>query len=385
MELSATQMELQGRAREVGAELAKRAADIDRTEQYPLQNARDLAAAGFMGMTIPTEYGGGGHSLLDVVLVIEEIAKGCGVSGRIVVDGNLGALSIIINAGPDSMKRRVAELVLAGDKPVIQISEPDAGTDINAMTTTARVEGDTVVLNGTKTWITGAQDSTVNVVVARLMDGNTPGELAAVYVERGTVGFELGERQYMMGLRGIPEMEVHFRECAIPRSHMIMVGLKEIMSRYNNQRVGAATVALGIAQSAFEDALAYACTRQQFGQPIGQFQGLRWALVDMRIALDASRLLIHRAAESAARSQSGLPDPELAALAKIHAAESAIRVTSQALQVHGASGYSRNLRIERLYRDARMFTLGGGTTEALRNLCAGYLFGRWRDDRFPRR
>jgi 3-sulfinopropanoyl-CoA desulfinase len=374
MELSTAQMELQGRARELSAELAKRAADVDRTEQYPMQNARDLAASGFMGMTIPPEYGGGGHSLLDVVLVIEEIAKGCGVSGRIVVDGNLGALSIIMNAGPDWMKRRVAELVLDGDKPVIQISEPGAGTDVNAMTTTARVEGDNVVLNGTKMWITGAQDSTVNVVVARLMEGTIPGKLVAVYVEKGMAGFELGDRQYMMGLRGIPEMEVHFRECAVPRDHMIMFGLKEIMNRYNNQRVGAATVALGIAQGAFEDALAYARTREQFGQPIGHFQGLRWAMVDLRIALDASRLLIHRAAESAACSENGLPDPELAALAKIHAAENAIRVTSQALQVHGASGYSRNLRLERLYRDARMFTLGGGTTEALRNLCAGYLF-----------
>jgi hypothetical protein len=305
---------------------------------------------------------------LDVVLVIEEIAKGCGVSGRIVVDGNLGALSIIMQAGSEEMKRHVADLVLAGDKPVIQITEPAGGTDVNAMTTTAEVRGDHVVVNGTKTWITGAQDSLVNVVVAQLVEDGEQRGLCAVYCERDTPGYELGQRNYMMGLRGIPEMEVHFRDMAVPRSHVLMYGLKDIMGRYNNQRVGAATVALGIAQAAYDDAVRYTTQRQQFGHPISDFQGLRWRIVDMRLALDASRLLIHRAAASAANAESGLPDPELAALAKLHAAENAITVTSTALQLHGALGYSRNIRVERLYRDARMFTLGGGTTEALRNL-----------------
>ncbi|MGE3287212.1 MAG: acyl-CoA dehydrogenase family protein [Pseudonocardia sp.] len=371
MTLTADQLDLQSRARELARVFAERAAEIDRTEEYPVQNAKDLAQAGFLGMTIPPRYGGPGRSLLDVVLVIEEIAKGCGVSGRIVVDGNLGALSIIMASAPEPIRRRVAELVLAGDKPVIQISEPDAGTDVNSMTTTATLRGDQVVLDGTKTWITGARDSVVNVVVAKLVrDGEIEG-LCAVYVEKGTSGFELGERQYMLGLRGIPEMTVHFRDCAVPREHVLMYGLKDIMGRYNNQRVGAGTVALGLAQAAYEDALAYAKRREQFGHPIADFQGLRWRLVDCRLALDASRLLLHRAAASAATSATGVPDAELAALAKLHAAENAITVTSTALQIHGASGYSRNLRVERLFRDARMFTLGGGTTEALRNLIAG--------------
>jgi alkylation response protein AidB-like acyl-CoA dehydrogenase len=290
-----------------------------------------------------------------------------------VVDGNLGALSIIMQAGPDWMKKRVADLVLSGDKPVIQISEPGGGTDVNGMTTTATVHGDQVVLNGTKTWITGAKDSIVNVVVAKLMDGDEYKGLCAVYVEKDTDGFELGKRNFMMGLRGIPEMDVHFRDCAVPKEHVLMYGLKDIMGRYNNQRVGAATVALGLAQAAFEDAVAYVKTREQFGRPIAEFQGLQWKLVDCRLALDASRLLIHRAASSASRSRTGLPDPELAALAKLHAAENAIQVTSTALQMHGALGYSRNVRVERLFRDARMFTLGGGTTEALRNLIGSYI------------
>lgn len=374
MNLTETQRDLKERARALAQVFAERASDIDRSEQYPVQNALDLAASGFMGMTIPKEYGGPGLGLTDVIVVVEEIAKGCGVSGRIVVDGNLGALSIVLSAGPVWMKRRIADLVLAGDKPVIQISELNAGTDVNSMSTVATVDGDNVRLNGTKMWITGAKDSIANVVVARLIEDGVDKGLVAVYVERDNAGFELGERQYMMGLRGIPEMEVHFRDCTVPREHVLMYGLKDIMGRYNNQRVGAATVALGIAQAAFEDAVEYAKSRTQFGHPIAEFQGLRWRLVDAQIALDASRLLIHRAANSALTSSNGLPDPKLAALAKIHTAENAINVTSQALQVHGASGYSRNIRLERLYRDVRMFTLGGGTTEALRNLCADYMF-----------
>jgi 3-sulfinopropanoyl-CoA desulfinase len=371
--LTSDQLDLQASARELATVFAGRAAEIDRTEQYPTQNAKELAAAGFMGMTIPQELGGRGLSLLDVVLVVEEISKGCGVSGRIVVDGNLGALSIIMQAGPAWMKKRVAELVLAGDKPVIQISEPGSGTDVNSMGTTATVVGDQVVLNGSKTWITGAHDSVVNVVVAKLVEDGVDRGLCAVYVESDASGYELGKRNYMMGLRGIPEMDVHFRDCAVPREHVLMYGLKDIMGRYNNQRIGAGTVALGLAQAAYDDAVAYARTREQFGRPIAQFQGLQWKLVDARLALDASRLLIHRAAESARTSESGLPDPELAALAKLHAAENAITVTSIALQVHGALGYSRNIRLERLFRDARMFTLGGGTTEALRNLIGSYI------------
>lgn len=366
--LSPEQRDLQARARELGQVFAERAAEIDRTEQYPFENAKELAAAGFMGMIIPAEYGGAGRSLLDVALVIEEIAKGCGVSGRITVDGNLGALSIILHAGSEEMKKRVAELVLAGDKPVIQITEPGAGTDVNGMTTTATVRGDQVVLNGTKTWITTAPDSVVNVVVAKLVEDGEERGLCAIYVERGTEGFELGKRNYMMGLRGLPEMDVHFTDCAVPRENVLMYGLKDIMSRYNNQRIGAATVALGLAQAAYDDALSYVKERHQFGHPIADFQGVRWRLADSRLALDASRLLIHRAAESAAYSEANLPDPEFAALAKLHVAENAIQITSTALQLHGALGYSRRIRAERLFRDARMFTLGGGSTEALRNL-----------------
>lgn len=366
----------QAQLSELTVRFRERASEWDRTEKYPHENVRDLVAHGLMGLTIPTDLGGPGQSLAEVVRIVEEVASACGITGRIVVDGNLGALTMVMRGGPDWMRKRVADLVRGGDKPTIQISELDAGTDVNGIRTTAVLDGGSVLLNGTKMWITGAADSIANVVVARLIENGIDAGLCAVYVETGTDGLSLGQRQYMMGLRGIPEMEVKYVNCAVPASHIIMRGLKDIMSCYNLQRLGAAAVALGIAQGAFDDAVAYSARRKQFGTAISEFQGLRWRLVDCKLQLDAARLLIERAA-TALDDVTGLPRPELAAAAKIFTAEMAIRVTSEALQLHGALGYSRNIRIERLYRDARMFTIGGGTTESLRNLCARDLFRRY--------
>jgi len=185
----------------------------------------------------------------------------------------------------------------------------------------------------------------------------------------------------MMGLRGIPEGELHFEGCEVPRANLLVGpgdGFKNLMRAYNGQRLGAATVALGIAQGAYERALAYAGSRKQFGRAIGDFQGIRWKLADMAIKLDAARLLIHRAAVRAGRN---FPDALDAAKAKTFAAETAQEITSQALQIHGAAGYGRSLPLERMMRDARMFAIGGGTLEMMRNLIADQILpskSNWR-------
>ena len=205
--------------------------------------------------------------------------------------------------------------------------------------------------------------------------------IGGLLVERDTPGFRIGRRELMMGLRGIPEGELHFEGCEVPQQNLLVGpgdGFKKLMSAYNGQRLGAATVALGIAQGAYERALAYAAERRQFGHPIGDFQGIRWKLADMAIKLDAARLLIHRAAVRAGR---GFPDALDAAKAKTFAAETAQEVTSQALQIHGAAGYGRTLPLERMARDARMFAIGGGTLEMMRNLIADRLLptrANWR-------
>jgi len=197
--------------------------------------------------------------------------------------------------------------------------------------------------------------------------------IGGIFVERDAAGFRIGERDHTMGLRGIPEGRLHFDGCRVTKDHVLVGppdGFKHLMRAYNSQRLGAATVALGLAQGAYELALGYAGQRRQFGRPIGDFQGIRWKLADMAIRLDAARLLIHRAAANAG---DGFPDALEAAKAKTFAAEMAQEVTGQALQIHGAAGYGRGLPLERMARDARMFAIGGGTVEMMRNLIADRL------------
>ena len=195
-------------------------------------------------------------------------------------------------------------------------------------------------------------------------------------------GLRVGTREPAMGLRGIPECEMIFEDLVVPEAMALIPpegikrGFAGLMNAYNSQRVGAATVALGIAEGAYENALAFAQEREQFGRPICEFQGLQWMMADMSVGLAAAQALIYKAAASAETSGSGFPDMLMAAQAKILAADTAIKVTSDALQVYGAAGYSRNNPMERMYRDARMFTIGGGTAQVLRNLVAGKILDR---------
>jgi len=370
-ELTAEQETLRVRARELADSVfAERAAHWDATEAYPWENVKALAEAGFMGMTIPREYGGGDRPLLDVVLVIEEIARACGVTARIVVEGNLGVVGALRNYGTEAQKRRYFPWVLEGEKPAIAITEVEAGSAATDLATRADETATGFRLTGHKRYITGAGTSRLYLVFARLGARAGAEGIGGILVERGTPGFRVGHREYMMGLRGIPEGELHFENCDVPRENLLVAagdGFKKLMLAYNGQRLGAATVALGLAQGAYERAVAFVGERKQFGRPIAEFQGLRWKLADMALRIDAARLLIHRAA---ARARGPYPDALEAAKAKTFAAETAQFVTSEALQLHGAAGYGRSLPLERMMRDARMFAIGGGTLEMMRNLIA---------------
>lgn len=380
-ELNDAQSALQSLARECArGVVADRAARVDATEEYPWDNVSTLKDAGFMGMTIPKAYGGQGASYLDAVLVIEQMAQACGVTGRIVVEANMGAIGAVMAYGSESQKRLAAELVLSGDKPAICITEPDAGSAATLMSTRAEKCGDVFVLNGKKHWITGGGVSKLHLIFARVFeDGEELGIGGFLAVRGESAGLKIGLREPAMGLRGIPETEVLFEDLEVPASMAIVPpeGLKRgfagLMNAYNGQRVGAGTVALGLAVGAYEQALAYVQERYQFGRPIAEFQGLQWMLVDMDMQLEAARMLLYRAASSAA---AGFPEITLAARAKIFASEMAIKVTNDALQLFGAAGYSRNRPMERMVRDARMFTIGGGTAQILRTVVASQLLGR---------
>lgn len=382
--LTEDHLTLQSAARRLAEDvIAGRAAEVDRSEAYPWHNVEELTKAGFMGMTIPEQWGGRGLSFLHAALVVEEMAKVCGVTGRIVVEANMGAVSAIMRYGSDEQKKLAASLVLAGDKPAICITEPDAGSAATDMTTTAVKKGNTYVINGRKHWITGGGVSKLHLIFARVFENGEEMGIGGFIAVRGeSEGLIVGTREPAMGLRGIPECEMIFEDLVVPETMALIPpegikrGFAGLMNAYNSQRVGAATVALGIAEGAYEQALAFSQKREQFGRPICEFQGLQWMLADMSVSIAGAQALIYKAAASADTNQGGFPDMTMAAQAKIFAADTAIKVTSDALQVWGAAGYSRNNPMERMYRDARMFTIGGGTAQVLRNLVAGNILGR---------
>ena len=378
--LTPDQISLQAKARELAESVFLPTADeTDRTEAYPWENIGALRDGGFMGMTIPTEYGGRGLNYLDTVLVVEEMARCCSTMGRITVEANMGAIGAVMKYGSEIQKRLAADYVLSGDKPAILISEPDAGSAATEMTTTAIKKGDKYILNGKKYWITGGGVSKFHLVFAKVLDnGIEQGIAGFIAILDQTPGLKIGRRTPAMGVRGIPETDVTFEDMEIDQTMVLIPpsgmkkGFGSLMNAYNAQRVGAGTVALGIAQRAYEEAKNYALHRHQFGRPIAEFQGLQWMLADMSIGLKASRALLH---DAAAGAGDGFPDMESAAQAKVLASETALKVTENALQIHGSMGYSRELPLERLTRDARMFTIAGGTAQILRTQIAGKILG----------
>lgn len=364
-------------------EIAPHAAETDRSEEYPWHCVEVLKREGFMGMTIPTEYGGMGASYLDAVVLIEEMAKACSTTGRICVESNMGALGAIMTYGSDAQKKLAASIVLAGDKPAICITEPEAGSAATEMTTRADHKGERYILNGKKHWITGGGISKLHLIFARVYRGGDEQGIGGFIVVRNPEteepkGLVVGTREPAMGVRGIPETEIVLEDLEVAEDMVVIPpqgirkGFAGLMDAYNGQRLGAATAALGIAESAYELALDYARERHQFGRPIAEFQGIQWMLADMSIQLSAAHALIYKAAENAG---DGFPNKQEAAAAKVFASDTAVRVTNDALQVHGAMGYSRNLPLERKVRDARMFPIAGGTAQILRTQVAGAILG----------
>ena len=288
--------------------------------------------------------------------------------------------------GSDAQKKLAAEHVLSGDKPAICITEPGAGSAATEMTTRADRKGGRYIINGTKHWITGGGISKFHLIFARVFENDEPRGIAGFIALRGTKGLIIGTREPAMGLCGIPETQIIFEDLEVPQEMVLIPpeglghGFAGLMNAYNGQRVGAGTVALGIATGAYELALEYSQQREQFGRPICEFQGLQWMLVDMHTQLEAARLLLQKAASAgtsgARNSGHGFPDMLEAAQAKIFASETAIKVTNDALQIFGSAGYSRNLPLERMARDARMFTIGGGTAQILRTVVASALLDR---------
>lgn len=377
-DLSDRQKELVARARAFALrEVAPYAAKWDREEHIPREQIQKYADEGYFGMTIPTEYGGRGLSTLDAVLVIEEIARHCGISGRLTVDHNFGAAITILNFGTEEQRRRVLPTVCSGETLMsIGMTEPEAGSALTDLTTTATEDGDAYVLNGRKHWITGAGEREYTLVYARFGGVAGPKGIGAILVHQEMDGFSFAGRIPSLGVRGVQEGILAFKDMRVPKANLVVpagAAFGNLMSAYNGQRVGASAVALGISQGAFDFAKAYADDRTQFGKRITDFQAMQFKLADMAMELDAARFLIYRAATHA---KSAITDRYESSVAKVFVSEMAIRVTSEAIQLCGAQGYGRNLPVERMFRDVRAFTLAGGSAEIQRIGIATQLLGR---------
>jgi alkylation response protein AidB-like acyl-CoA dehydrogenase len=332
---------------------------------FPWENLRALAKLGVLGMAVPEEYGGLGLPVLDTALVLEEIAKGCYVTAMAVL-GEVGVQTRIISTyAPEHIRRRILPAVVAGDCILaICMTEPDAGTDVASYKTNTDIVGDKLRLNGIKTLISRADEAGMFVVFTRINKQPGRAGIGCVLVEKDTPGFSVSGTFHTMGGENLHE--VRFENCELPLENLVVRddGFVRLLSAFNTQRCLNPSISLGLAEGAFEEAVRYARERQAFGRPIGEFQGMRWKLAEMYKEIETGRSILYRACATA----DPFPDPHLAAVAKIFCNEMALRVTSEAIQVHGGYGFTDEYAVSRFYRGARYGTLGGGTSETLREL-----------------
>jgi alkylation response protein AidB-like acyl-CoA dehydrogenase len=340
---------------------------------FPWENMKSLGEIGVLGMAVPEEYGGMDASVLDTVLVLEEISKACYATALAVL-GEIGVQPrIIANYAPEELKRKYLPRVADGSGVLaICLTEPDAGTDVPNYKTNSQVKGDRVIVRGAKTLISRADIADVLIVFTRINSVPGAAGIGCVLVPQGTKGLTAKASYHTMG--GEYLCDVVFDECEVPLDHLILRenSMKTLLNAFNTQRCLNASVCLGCAEGALEEAVKYMRERKAFGQPIGDFQGMRWKGADMYIEVEAARGLLYRAAVSGDK----FPERALAAMAKIYCNEMAIRVTSEAVQVHGGYGFCDEFAVSRLFRGARFGSLGGGTTETLRNFVGEHLVKR---------
>lgn len=374
-QLSDEQRLLKQTAREIAQkEIRPRAAEVEASGEFPWDGMRALARAGIVGLTIPEEYEGQGGTLFDAVLAMEEVAQACYITSMALL-GEIGVQSqVIAHYAVPAQRQRILPRVARGEWMLaICMTEPEHGSDVGNLRTNAVQDGDHYVVTGRKILISRADVAEIFVVYTRF-DG-VPGHrgIGAVLMDRGTPGLHVTERYATLG--GEYLFAMAFEGCRVPSDQVLVRedGFKRMMNAFNGQRCLNATIVLGQAQGAFDEAVRYAQERRQFGQPIASFQGIQWMLADMAIELDAARLLIYRAAANAA---DGFPNVVEAAMAKTFSNEMAIRVTNQALQIFGGYGYLKEFPVERYLRGARFGAVGGGTPQIQRNLIAARLLGR---------
>jgi alkylation response protein AidB-like acyl-CoA dehydrogenase len=355
-------------------EVRPRAKHVDETGEFNWEAVRRMGSLGLLGLNAPEEYGGAGVDAVGAALAIEELGWACGSTALAVAAHNGLACAPIANFGSEELKRTWLPRLAsgAGKLGALALTEPGAGSDLQGgVKTKAVVEGDSWIIDGQKMWTTNASIADVIVTLCRT-DGN---RLSLILVPTDTPGLRIGKPEKKMGLHGSPTHAVSFEEVRVPRENLVGVegkGLAHTLAVLDGGRIGIGALAVGLAQAAYEEAVKYAKERHTFGVPIAQHQAIQWMIADAATEIEGARLMVYRAAWL---KQNGRPFTKEAAQAKLFASEMAERVCRNAIQIHGGYGYSSEFPVERIYRDARLMTIGEGSSEIQRLVIAREVLG----------
>ncbi|MFN0293341.1 acyl-CoA dehydrogenase family protein [Pedobacter helvus] len=344
--------------------IRKNVMEWDEAQHFPIDLFKELGQIGLMGVLVPEEYGGSGFGYQEYVDVIVEVAKVCGSIGLSLAAHNSLCTGHILAFGNEEQKAKwLPKLATAEWIGAWGLTEANTGSDALRMQTTAVLDGDEYVINGAKNWITHGKSGNVAVVMVRTGEAGSSKGISAIVVERGTPGFSAGKKENKLGMRASETTEMIFDNCRVPKANLLGAegdGFKQAMKVLDGGRISIAALGLGIAKGAYEAALAYSKERQQFGQSISSFQGISFKLADMATEIEAADLLIRQAADLKNRHQ---PVSKESAMAKYYSSEVAVRCATEAVQIFGGYGYTKDFPVEKFYRDSKLCTIGEGTSE----------------------
>ena len=350
------------------------AAEIDEEERFPIETVEKMGKLGIMGIPVPTQYGGAGGNYKLYAMAVEELSRCCATTGIVVSAHTSLCIGPILEYGTEEQKMKYLPKLASGQWiGAFGLPEPNAGTDASGQQTTAVLDGDHWVLNGTKIFITNAGNADVYIVIAMTDKSLGTKGISAFIVEKGFKGFSIGKKEKKMGIRGSSTCELIFENCIVPKENQLGElgkGFKVAMTTLDGGRIGVASQALGIAQGAMDETVKYTKERKQFGKSISQFQNTQFQLADLETRIEAARLLVYSAAD---KKDKHVPFSADAAMAKLFAAETAMEMTTKAVQFHGGYGYTREYPVERMMRDAKITEIYEGTSEVQRMVISGKL------------
>jgi butyryl-CoA dehydrogenase len=380
--LTEEQLMIQSMVRDLArAEFAPKAMERDKTKEFPAENLKKLGELGLMGMMVPAEYGGSGADTVSYVLALAEVAYACASTAVVMSVHNSIVCESILRYGTEKQKKRYLRKMAAGKMiGAFALTEPNAGSDPSRQTTKAVFDGDSYILNGRKRFTTTGKNAGLIIVTAKTDEEKRHRGISAFLVKQGSPGFITGPLEDKMGLRASDTVDLIFEDCRIAAEDRLGNegdGFLIAMTGLDGGRIGIAAQSVGVAQAAFDAAVRYAQQREQFGQTISKFQGLRWIIADMATEIEAARLLMFSAAEMKDRGENYTTH---ASMAKLFASEMVNRITAKALQMHGGYGFTKEYPVERYYRDARVFTIYEGTSEIQRIVISNNIF---KDKRNP--